>query len=196
MTYKPLMQNHIQQTLSLEDFHAKTSAQEVKAKVLPKKLGQVFFTNSSESFAWFDLNTSSWKTWQRSLITDWELYSESWPSQGSIVNGLAYQRVHWEPVIREIDGSLLLPTPNTLDYLQPRKPEAMSKVVKQRQGRKLPSNLREAINPYSVKIFQELQENGNQPDLCSTQTGDNILLNEEFVETMMGFPVGYTEIPE
>ena len=70
----------------------------------------------------------------------------------------------------------------------------MSKLVKQRLGRKLPSNLREAVNPYSVKIFQELQENGNQPHLCSTQTGEDMSLNVSFVEEMMGYPIGWSEL--
>ena len=97
-------------------FHARTSVQRAEAKALRKKPDQVYFTNSSESYAWYDPNTSSWKTWQRSLITDWELFSESFPKQGTMQNGQLYLQVHWEPVTSDQGGSVLqsienLPTP-------------------------------------------------------------------------------------
>ena len=91
-------------------FHARTSVQRAEAKELRKKPDQVYFTNSSESYAWYDPNTSSWKTWQRSLITDWTSYSGSFPKQGTMQNGQLYLRVHWEPVTVEADGGSL-PTP-------------------------------------------------------------------------------------
>ena len=58
---------------------------------------QVYFTNSSESYAWYDQSSLSWKTWQRSLITDWTSFSESFPKQGTMQNGQLYLQVHWEP---------------------------------------------------------------------------------------------------
>ena len=43
-------------------------------------------------FAWLDQNTGSWKTWQRCLIGEWELFSGPWPAAGMMRNGIAYQR--------------------------------------------------------------------------------------------------------
>ena len=231
-TSKATTQNHIQPTLFAVDSLAKTSQLQDKAKVSPKKLGQVSFTNSCESFAWFDPNTSSWRTWQRSLITDWELYSESWPRQGSIVNGRAYLQVHWEPVIKETDGgsSDILPTPNTMDHLPQRSPEALKKQMEgPRKGRTKLANLREAVNPETQRLFNsmlptpraakgmEMRLSKNMAKLehkkyletemaarmhthgethltNSKEIGENGVLNPSFVEEMMGYPIGYTDL--
>lgn len=50
-------------------------------------------------FAWFDLNTGSWKTWQQSLIEGWETYSGPWPPSGIMRNGIAWGR---EPLAHPI----------------------------------------------------------------------------------------------
>ena len=39
----------------------------------------------------FDQGTFSWRTSQRSLLGDWELWSGNWPRQGMTVNGHAYR---------------------------------------------------------------------------------------------------------
>ena len=90
-------------------------------------------------------------------------------------------------------GFSSLPTPNTMDYLPQRDVQAMSNLVRQRPGRKRLSNLREAVNPTAVKMFNELQANGNQPDICSIQTGSPTQLNPQFLELMLGFPINYTK---
>ena len=72
-------------------------------KELQTNPDQVYFTNSSESYAWYDQNSLSWKTWQRSLITDWTSFSESFPKQGTMQNGQLYLQVHWEQHIEEAD---------------------------------------------------------------------------------------------
>ena len=66
-----------------------------------KNPDQVSFTNSCESYAWYDQDSLSWKTWQRSLIMDWTSFSESFPKQGTMQNGQLYLRVHWEPVTQK-----------------------------------------------------------------------------------------------
>ena len=43
-------------------------------------------------FAWLDLHSGSWKTWQHCLISSWETYSKPWPPSGMMLNGIAYQR--------------------------------------------------------------------------------------------------------
>lgn len=49
-----------------------------------------------EPFAWLDLDTGLWRTWQRSFTQQgnltWALYSEPWPPAGMISNGIAWQR--------------------------------------------------------------------------------------------------------
>ena len=76
---------------SVPAFHAKTSVWPGFRKALPKKQDQVFSLKSSESYAWYDQNSLSWKTWQRSLITDWTSYSGSFQKQGMMRNGQLYR---------------------------------------------------------------------------------------------------------
>ena len=130
---------------------------------LPRNPDQVFFTNSCESYAWFDQDSLSWKTWQRSLITDWTSFSESFPKQGTMQNGQLYLRVHWEPVIEEADGGWL-PTPTARDY-------------KGRTSTKWNEK-------YGPKVI---------PDVL-TQTGDHMSVSPYFLEEVMGYPIGWTEL--
>ena len=64
------------------------------------------------SFADYDPATRSWRTFQGSLLAEWEMYSETWPRAGMTRNGTAYQRQPSAPLIREI-ASGLWPTPRT-----------------------------------------------------------------------------------
>lgn len=43
----------------------------------------------SESFAWFDPESSSWRTYQRSFFEGWESFSEGWPRAGTTLSGTA-----------------------------------------------------------------------------------------------------------
>jgi len=62
------------------------------------------------------------------------------------------------PPTEEIDSSLWA-TPNTMDYLPQRSPEALKKLAEgERKGRALPSNLREQVDPETVEAWKKLQE--------------------------------------
>lgn len=54
----------------------------------------------------------------------------------------------------EDTGSRLWATPNTMDYLPQRSPEALKRqAAGSRKGRKRPANLREQVNPETVKMW-------------------------------------------
>ena len=136
---------------------AKTLVSQVEEKELQTNPDQVYFTNSSESYAWYDQSSLSWKTWQRSLITDWTLFSESFPKQGTMQNGQLYLQVHWEQPT-DVQGGGALPTPTTMDHLPPRSMRSMMKQTQvHRKGRTKLANLREAVNPQTVELFNHLQ---------------------------------------
>jgi len=160
-------QSHTQQTLFAVDFPAKTSALQASKRVSRKALGLVSFTNSCESFAWYDRSTSSWKTSQQSLLTDWTPFSGNWPRQGLMRSGHVFQQVLWEPATSAIGGGLL-PTPTARDHKDSGKNMNYKKAAD--KGR-LPG----------VVVMQ-----------CSAQNGGGTYLNPSFVEEMMGFPVGWT----
>ena len=113
MTSQPTEPNHIQQTLSLGDFHAKIYPKRDAEKASRRLQGLVSGFNSSEPYAWYDQNTSSWKTYQRSLLTEWTSFSETFSRQGTMQNGVVYQAALLELAIKGIAGGCLdfLPTP-------------------------------------------------------------------------------------
>ena len=95
--------------------------------------------------------------------------------------------------VRLSDAVKLLPTPTAMDHLPQRGFESMVKQTQiHRKGRTKLANLREAVNPEAVKLFNDLQKSdGNIEKINSTQTGNDIYLNPHFVEEMMGYPIGY-----
>ena len=305
MTSQPTEPNHIQQTLFQLDFHAPTS-QLLEGKRASRRLqGLVSGFNSSEPYAWYDQSTSSWKTCQRSLLTEWTSFSGTFTRQGYMnANGAVYQVRLLELVTSVTDGGCLeklptplasdpdrkakfkqggtplravidremLPTPTTMDHLGQRSPEALKKQMEgARKGRTSLSNLREAVNPQTQEMFNSLlptprasdmeggtikdakfkngsfyRENkkgekfgiklrdavsilptpraaigmgmklskgmanlehkkyleteiaakvhthGEVQNTDSTQTGENMYLNPQFVEEMMGYPLNWT----
>jgi len=220
-------------TSLLEDSPAKTYQLPDKARASRKLQGLVSGSNSLEPYAWYDQNTSSWKTYQRSLLTDWTLFSETFTRQGIMnVSGAVYQAQVLELAINVTDGSYLesLPTPTTMDHLGQRSPEALRKQMEgARKGRTKLANLREAVNPKTQETFNSLlptpraakgmnmklskgmaklehkkyleteiaakiHTHGEVQNTDSTQTGDNMYLNPAFVEEMMGYEIGWTDL--
>ena len=217
MTISKPSQLSMQNIMTSQDVSpAKTSAWLVEKKELQNNPDQVSFTPSCESYAWYDQSSLSWKTWQRSLITDWTSFSESFPKQGTMQNGQLYLQVHWEQPT-DVQGGGALPTPTTMDHLPPRSMRSMMKQTQvHRKGRTKLANLREAVNPQTVELFDYLrgmlptptardykgrssekwnQEYGqrNIPDVL-TQTGDHMSVSPYFLEEVMGYPIGWTEL--
>jgi hypothetical protein len=177
----------------------------------------------------FDLNSSSLKMLEIYSLTKAgrrsKKSSTKLPKQGYLnaLSGELYQLKMWEPRTN-VNASGYLPTPNTMDSLPPRGYESMLKqTTKHRKGRKKLANLREALNPEAVKLFNELQklnlptptardhkdcgENMNYKKAAekkrlagvlnhthSNLTGENTQLNPAFLEAMMGFEIGWTEL--
>lgn len=198
MTSERLNRNWDQPTLFAVDSLAKTSAPLANRLASNKARGRVSFTNSSESFAWFDPNTSSWKTLQRSLITDWTLFSENWPRQGSMRNGHVFRQVLWEPAINVTDGGLL-PTPTACIANDGETPstwldrrERVKLTAKNGNGMGMPLTIAAQMLPTPVARDYKGPGRADQLPTVLTPTGMNMYLNPSFVEEMMGFPVGWT----
>ena len=157
MTSKHTQQNLFSLTSSAGAFRAKIYPLEANAKESRPRHVLDFSLNLSESFAWYDPGTFCWKTWQRCLISEWTLFSGNFPKQGTMLNGRLYQPNKEALVIKEKESGSL-PTPNTMDYLPPR---GLASMIKQtqthRKGRKKLGNLREAVNPKTVELFNKLQ---------------------------------------
>lgn len=70
--------------------------------------------SSTESFANYDHNTCSWRTWQLCLGGEWAEFLGTWPASGTMRNGNAFQRV--ASVLHTHESACsLLPTPQAID---------------------------------------------------------------------------------
>jgi len=192
---------------SAEAFPAKIYPWQVEEQESQKNPDRVYFTNSCESYAWYDQSSSSWKTWQRSLITDWTSFSESFPKQGTMQNGQLYLRVHWEPATEEADGGSL-PTPTASDV-----EGGIAKDVQYKNGKFFRENkngvrwgvkLRDALHSLPTPTARDFKGRTSVkwnekygpkvlPDVL-TQIGDHMSVSPYFVEEMMGYPIGWTEL--
>jgi hypothetical protein len=96
-------------TFFAADFLARTSAAAASEREYQGP-DQDFGEITRDSFAKYDPNTSSWKTWQTSLFEAWEPFSETWPNCGTMRNGKVFPA---RPVALRISerGFGLLPTP-------------------------------------------------------------------------------------
>ena len=107
MMCKPLTENLGEELLMLYlgDFHAKTSRQQAKEQALMEK-GQECGSKWHASFAKFDQNMYMWKIPQYSLLEDLELYSQTWPKWGSMLNGECWERQPLVETIKEKEFGL------------------------------------------------------------------------------------------
>lgn len=127
--------------------------------------------SSPDLLAKYDRTTQSWKTCQ-TYLTDtgelgWQTYSGAWPRSGMTRNGIAYQLAPLMPNTTEI-GCLSFPTPTSRDYKGAVKPETLAA-----KGR----------NPDTNSLPDAIEYRG--------QSGR---LNPAWIEWLMGFPIGHTEL--
>jgi hypothetical protein len=96
---------------------ARTLASLESRQVYLRAPDQVFTEKSCVSLASFDRDSCSWKTYQQSLVTGWEPFSETWPRWGMTQGGSAYAHPMSERRITETDG-FYLPTPTVTSGAQ------------------------------------------------------------------------------
>lgn len=125
----------------------------------------VFGRSTGESFASFDRASLSWKTYQRSLQGEWGRFSGIWPLRGTLQNGNAYALPTSEHRISEI-GCSFWPTPTATDAKA-----SGSAHLTTESGRHTGTTLTDA----AVR-------------------GKGGHLNPAWVETLMGFPMGWTDV--
>lgn len=101
-------------TSSVEDSPVRTSQSPAKELVWPEPVPACGMKWLG-LLARYDLPTSSWKTYQCSLVEDSESFSETWPRSGTMRNGIAYPLPVLVPLTDEtVSGSL--PTPAATAY--------------------------------------------------------------------------------
>lgn len=130
---------------------------------------QVSGESSHGSLASYDPATRSWRTWQRSLTTEWEPFSETWPTSGMMRNGRLYLRAPW--VHHTCDSACSQwPTPTA-----------------SMDGRGFGIPLHERTSRYKkstiLRVHALVKEHGWR-------------IHPRFTEALMSFPSGWSEIAQ
>lgn len=181
---------------SAADSPAKTSALPERAPELTASVPGCG-RNTPGSFAWFDRDSSSWKTFQLCLGGDWDVFSETWPRAGTTRNGIASRL----PPLAPLTGAtacFLLPTPTTNDAKNSTLPPSQrgrDSLV----GHILRTGLLStptASRRGSYKTGRTGAKKGGCRNLSEdvAALGERGELNPPWVEWLMGFPIGWTDL--
>ena len=128
----------------------------------------------SGSFAWYDQNSSLWRTWQLCLTGGWMKYLDHWPKAGIMQNGHALELPMLEHTTNA-SGCSLWPTPmaswgkgggNSFRNLE---------------------KLKNYISRHQISAQHILQER------CIPM-GEFGPMHPEFAEWLMGYPTGWTDL--
>ena len=143
----------------------------------------------SGSFAKFDRRSRSWKTYQLSLLTHiLEIFSEIWPRAGMLDHGTVSQRPPSAPIIEET-GYGFFPTPRA----QERGSYQRDRGVK---GKERPT-LTGLVKMFPTPCAQMGKGPGHGPKKQGSPNLQTVIggsLNPPFVEWLMGFPIGWTDL--
>ena len=199
MTFRPLTDDHGAALLTwyLAGSPARTSAWPARAPASRESVPACGATWRG-SLARFDPASLSWKTAQRSLLGDSELSSVTWPRSGMTAAGQC-----WElPTLGRTTSATASgwwPTPTTQDNVQVRGVGAAANAPS--RGTTLGGAVRmwqtpvadDAVNRAKGKWNSRGEPKLSAQVLCTDEpTGGQ--LNPMFVEWLMGFPPGWTEL--
>jgi hypothetical protein len=162
--------------------------------------------------AYYDQSTQSWKTYEATFLSELMLYSEKWPVSGMTQNGDLYQRHPWE--LRTCESELSLwPTPTAVTrpmegnvrmyrakvltgQMSEAEAEAMlGKSVWEAQGKieRWPTPVASDAWTGSLKSSQQKEGSRHSVNLPTAVGGS---LNPMWVEWLMGFPLGWTDLED
>ena len=214
MTFKPLTESRGEEllTLYLAGFHAKTSAQQGEAQELRESAAECG-EKWRGSFTKYDPDSRSWKTHQCSLAGDLESYSETWPRWGLMRNGECWEQQTLEQTIKGTESGLSpngvdsFHTPNTtgLDGGSNSR-KALKKKMEQWPTPCLPGNggtngkakLKKMLTQYPTPTCHNSKEGAfpaeysRKTPTLATHAGGK--LNPTWVEWLMGWPLGWTDL--
>lgn len=160
---------------------AKTSQRQGKARAsMEREAG--YGESSRVLLARYDRDTRSWKTLQCSLFGDSDECLETFPRSGMMQNGLLWEQTMWaRPTGESVSGYWRTPK-----YLTPK---ASDKGYAENQSTFVKRNGDRTMNCYASLSSQVLQMSGGD----TTQQTKSARLNPNWVEWLMGWPIGYTD---
>jgi len=159
------------------------------------------------SFATFDRISSSWRTFQTSLMGELMPFSEPWPNSGSMLNMVVLKCPKLAETITETDSSylhtvpkegVLWPTPTASEaqkagkYAKGQMGKSLSAMAKRGELFNTPtaSDGHNSTLPPSQANWDSLP--GDMIRLGEARPGG--VLNPQFVEWLMGWPIGWTDL--
>lgn len=167
------------------------------------------------ALAIWESENSSWKTAQQSLVEDSMLYSETLPPWGLMQDGVCYQLLQSVPRTYELDGGALqgIPTPSAqeagLINLENIAGEIKrnSRIYSKTTGKHMQVTLNRYVHlwPTPTAAAHKGSSPGSLIRKCgrsrefdrldhAVMTTDGGQLNPEWVEWLMGWPIGATEL--
>ena len=188
-------------TSFLEDSRAKTSVSQARVKVSTARdlaSGQRW----RESLVRFDRDMSSWKTHLQLFAEDLPESSVILPRLGMIQDGVVYQPWSWEPRIEETDSGSWLPTPTATRY-------GTTNNGTRGDGTTFKTAGTPSLHTMAAKnIWPTITVKGNYNKAeLNKKAADGLAtavnkaegesggpLNPQWVEWLMGWPIGWTDL--
>ena len=156
---------------------------------------------STVSFARYDPVTCSWRTSQGSLLPEWETFSGTWPVSGMTRSGTAYRQPSSVPPIYADESSLLLPTPSAAEYgsNQSSSPGAVVRPSLSTMARRVswPTPRAQNGEPRNHKVWRRPDGQPQNLENAVAVRDPSAIggpLNPTWVEWLMGFPLGWTDL--
>ena len=205
MTFKPLTENLGQEllTLYLAGFHAKTLAQQEKVQELTENEAECG-EKWRASFTKYDPDMRLWKTHQCSLLGDLEPFLETWPQWGLMRGGECWEQQTLEQTIRGTEFGLseqMWPTPCATDHkgsgktgtLRDRLDYAAERGATKTKTYTWPTPRTKGMCGGSG-AWAQLKANTTIEEARSMGAGNGGKLNPTWVEWLMGWPLGWTDL--
>jgi len=200
MTYKPLTESRGKELLMsyLEDFRAKTS--QPQEKVMDLTESEVECGEKWHGWlAKYDHNLCLWKTPQCSLLEEEQESLETLPKWGMTVNGLLWEQPMLMPHTKETECGL------SANWPTPVHSEARQGLQIRREGKKgTQTSLSTAVLTWPTPRTKGMCGGSGSWDLLNKNTtieearlmgaGNGGQLNPTWVEWLMGFPLGWTDL--
>jgi hypothetical protein len=215
MTCEPLTADHGAALLTswLAAFPARTSALQ-EAVTASTASDPASGQKWRGSFAKYDPAESKWKTHQCSLLGGLDEFSETWPKWGSMRNGECYPRQTWAPPTFESESGspVVWPTPTASGFEVkdiPKLIERRARLAAKYGNNGFGLTLNQAVKMWPTPCASASASKGSSPAALTRKSGrsrasdridhavmasDGGQLNPQWVEWLMGWPIGHTAL--
>ena len=200
MTFKPLTEDRGQEllTLYLAGFHAKTFPQQEKAQELTEN-DQECGDTWRGWLAKYDPDSCLWRTAQCSLLEDLNESLETLPRSGMTRNGLLWELPMLEQITRGTEFGSLEQTWPTPDANCGQRGTQPNWTPKRKSGQPAQYTINQAVRDRlptptahnAKECNSPSEQNRNTPTLATHAGGK---LNPTWVEWLMGWPLGWTDL--